>query len=437
MIKVLQDLIGAGIMSLIAFYIFSKLCKKEIDWKSRKTYEFLLIYMIVIIVSYIGTSKFFKNMINFICFVVLTKYMFKKNINKTVLLSLLTLGIVAISEMIYVFILVGIVKVNAEILQTDYFVSWLTNMMIAAIGWVIVRNSRMIDFLNKKVENIDSQNRMIVIMFAILSLLSLTIVIYYIYFKVNFVQSVILAIALILILLFLVFNVINEKEEYAKLQIKYNLINQNLDTYERVLRSQKKQNHENSNNLAVLRGMIQNGKESAIEALEYIDSLTGKRLNDDQELLMEIQDVPTGGLQGLLYQKLLLMKEKKINYNLQVSKLIIDMPFHKIKSNKKKNLYTIVGVYLDNAIQAVEKYQEKLISIYLYMENHSMIITISNNYEGYLDITNFDEEGYTDKGDGHGYGLCLVKNIIDKNKDFCNERIINGSIFSQKLIMKI
>lgn len=429
MIKVLQDLIGAGIMSLIAFYIFSKLCKKEIDWKSRKTYEFLLIYMIVIIVSYIGTSKFFKNMINFICFVVLTKYMFKKNINKTVLLSLLTLGIVAISEMIYVFILVGIVKVNAEILQTDYFVSWLTNTMIAAIGWVIVRNSRMIDFLNKKVENIDSQNRMIVIMFAILSLLSLTIVIYYIYFKVNFVQSVILAIALILILLFLVFNVINEKEEYAKLQIKYNLINQNLDTYERVLRSQKKQNHENSNNLAVLRGMIQNGKESAIEALEYIDSLTGKRLNDDQELLMEIQDVPTGGLQGLLYQKLLLMKEKKINYNLQVSKHVKGNIFKCINLDDYAALCQVLGIFLDNAIEAVENYDQRLVGIYIYKNRNEIALKISNNYFGIIDVVNMDKMGYSTKGELRGYGLDNANEILEKTRILSCNKVFDGNIF--------
>ena len=42
-----------------------------------------------------------------------------------------------------------------------------------------------------------------------------------------------------------------------------------------------------------------------------------------------------------------------------------------------------------------------------------------------------DDEGFTTKGDGHGYGLSLVKKIVSESDVFVNERQVNNNIFKQ------
>ena len=62
-----------------------------------------------------------------------------------------------------------------------------------------------------------------------------------------------------------------------------------------------------------------------------------------------------------------------------------------------------------------------------------MYIMVMNNY-GSL-VEDMDEAGKTSKGEGHGYGLSLVKEIIKKNKRLRNERGIMGNQFQQFVVI--
>ena len=97
----------------------------------------------------------------------------------------------------------------------------------------------------------------------------------------------------------------------------------------------------------------------------------------------------------------------------------------------------IVGVFLDNAIEAVLELKQKHIKITLFTDGEYLNIEISNNFKGNIDLTSIDEKGYTSKSKGHGYGLTLVKEILSKNNKLKNERKINKNIFTQKLKIKL
>lgn len=70
-------------------------------------------------------------------------------------------------------------------------------------------------------------------------------------------------------------------------------------------------------------------------------------------------------------------------------------------------------------------------------EDNKFIITVSNNFDGLIDLGNIESSGYTTKGNGHGYGLTLMKQLVDKNEMIENKRYIYGNMFVQKIIIEI
>ncbi len=97
-----------------------------------------------------------------------------------------------------------------------------------------------------------------------------------------------------------------------------------------------------------------------------------------------------------------------------------------------------MGVFLDNAIEAVKGLRKKEISIEMYTIDNQLCIDITNNFKGTLELDKIANMKYTTKGDGHGYGLTLVNNILNEEQDTLeNEKGINRDTFTQTLKIKM
>ena len=78
----------------------------------------------------------------------------------------------------------------------------------------------------------------------------------------------------------------------------------------------------------------------------------------------------------------------------------------------------------------------KYIVINIYIDDIYLKIEISNNYSNNLEIEKIYESGYTTKESGHGYGLSLVKKIIENTNTFENYISISKDFFTQILSIK-
>ena len=69
--------------------------------------------------------------------------------------------------------------------------------------------------------------------------------------------------------------------------------------------------------------------------------------------------------------------------------------------------------------------------------DNELCIDITNNFKGSLDLDKINNKKYTTKGDGHGYGLTLVKQLLEESNKLENEKSINRDNFTQTLKIKM
>ena len=173
------------------------------------------------------------------------------------------------------------------------------------------------------------------------------------------------------------------------------------------------------------------------DVVKYIDTIVKDQKEDDEALYTKVKTIPSGGLQGIIYQKMLIMKDENILFSLDVSRDVRKIDLDNFSMEDNYRLCKIIGVFLDNAIEESRCIDDKRIMISLYVDDGSLVVDISNKFNGNIEIDKLDEERYTTKSDGHGYGLSLVKKILSESNNFQNERSIRKDIFKQTIKVKI
>ena len=193
--------------------------------------------------------------------------------------------------------------------------------------------------------------------------------------------------------------------------------------------------HEQKNQLLVIRSMLDDN--SPQELVDYVDGLLDKKVGFKYEWIGELNHIPLSGLKGLINYKLIEANSLKINTNISISKDINKSKLNNLSIKQKDELYSIIGVYLDNAIQAAKESNKKEVSLESYKENEKIVIVIANTYNGKIEMEKLDNYGYTTKGKNHGVGLHLVKKIIENEVIYSQSRSLFEDYYVQKLIIDL
>ncbi len=423
--------ISSMILSLAIIYVMFKIL--DINFFNYSVEKMILGYGLMIIyltLSYNSTMLFLRYL-SFIFVLTIIFFLILKNNTKEIFVaSFLTFILIIISEFIFTAIIIGILKLKIE----TFFGMIISNFSIGIIMVVLTSIKPILKLFHIISNKLVSSSRYYVISIIIAVALSASIIVYINYFDISAALRFVLSIIAVMVYTFITTTLFIEKNQNDKMQYEYESALNNLKEYERILDIQKVSNHENKNQLLVIKSMISKRNKKAIE---YIDSVLLEKKEDDEDFLYKTNTIPSGGLRGLIYYKLLLMKEKDINIDLSIPLNIRKVDLEKFGVNFNRDLCKILGVILDNAIQAVSELNEKNIEINFIFNDEKLIISVSNNYEGSIDLSMVDKMKYTTKGSGHGYGLTLLKQLVDKNDLITNERYICGKSFVQKIIITI
>lgn len=425
--KIILIIIASIIQSFAAtIMIFKQIPTKNMKIKIR-FFSVMNLYSILV-------SIFAPNNIRFLLFVIaillLLYFVIKIKERKIILYAFNTIVLFAISEILvsFVFVILGF---NSKLLINNIFYNFVANLFISFFSIILI----CIPFIKKIIFNVinlfDKNKKLFNYLCIFIFTLYLIILKNGLEFllKSNYYINVLFIIGIVLIILIII------KSEY-----KYEQINEQnkqmlnyVKKYERIITEQGKANHEFKNQLMVIRGYAQMNSSKLIE---YLDSIVDDtRKTHSSYLISQLNRFPDGGIKGLLYYKLSLMDDFKIKYDINVESGV-KTKLNSLSTDMYKNITKILGVLLDNAIDASKQTKTKKIVISVIKEKSIVVFNIYNTYKGKLDISKIGT-GYTTKGNGHGYGLRLVNDIINNNKYFKIENLLEDEYYICKLSIKI
>lgn len=192
-----------------------------------------------------------------------------------------------------------------------------------------------------------------------------------------------------------------EKENEAK--VNEVLLKEGKETID-LLRTHR---HDFVNHLQVIYGMLQLNKSD--NALDYVEEVIG-----DMETETRMSSIDNPVLAALFIKKSSQAEKSGVKLDIRMESQLKDIPVN------SADLSRIVSNLLDNAIYAAGKEPGVMGQVQLKLAENEKFYeitvinngaTIPENIRGYI-----FEKGFTTKEDeGHGFGLYIVKNLVEKN----------------------
>jgi two-component system sensor histidine kinase AgrC len=135
-----------------------------------------------------------------------------------------------------------------------------------------------------------------------------------------------------------------------------------------------------------------------------------KALQSEGSFIDQLQKVKLRELKSILLYKLNLAAEMGLQVQVEVNKVIENIEFPKII------LCQILGILLDNAMEAALESEDKKLDFALVIQENKVNLIIENswNYQQ-IALSKFFQKDFSTKGSGRGLGLATVDELVQKH----------------------
>lgn len=377
----------------------------------------IIVYFFILYIGLFILAKYFKipplyglNIINAI-----TVY----NITKK---TLLTIGIPLISTALYIIVNFFCCKIVIFLTETDIY--RLGNLAYLIYYYLVIYIIMVIisKFLkNLFMSNIEIDDFNILYKFKLYILIILTCVLSIcIYFEVNIQTNVVSTLGIkmdfnenltfvyfimFLCAIFLIMLINNQK--------RLNEINEYNKKLEYATNEMKKFRHDYKNIMLSMCGYIESKDLDGLKKFFYshIEGLS-KELDLFNLTWASIGNIECIEVKGIIASKLIQAEKNGIKTSLYVPDFIKELNFNRL------DLCRILGIILDNSIEACLESKNPSLSVLILEKEKSVSIVISNTYKDKVkDTYLLFEKGYSSKGEGRGMGLSNVREILKNYKN--------------------
>ena len=433
---------GKYILFFIAglyFYSFfivcwHKLLDKKVDFKNYKFYLALVILVTFGMIINYNITPFLKLFCVVFLFFIVNYIFFCKNISKSLIAVLFSEVIIVISELIFTFGLALFMGNELDNFAPTTIGTLVINVGVASVALILIRFKFIYKFYNYLISTFNNMKKSNLIVYFILTIALIAIFAIIVHMDLPLTFLLICVAVLTVFYIVMLFRLANARENYRTVTSKYETSISSLREYEGMMDRYRVANHETKNQFLTIRNMV-NPKDK--KTINYIDKLIDNKIKDNEKIFNQTSKIPEGGLRAIIYSKLCKMKDMKIEYDIDIANDIKTVDIIEIGDYTILNTCKILGVFFDNAIEAVEQLPEKKITVEIYIIDNSLYIEISNNYQGQIKVDKINNKGYTTKGNDHGYGLTLVNNLVKEDSNLTHETEISKDEFTQRLKIKM
>lgn len=431
MLKIVIETFCFIILTVLYTYMIKKILKTKTKVVNKKNIILFCLLIIVAVISYKSEYTIEAVILRFMANIIVFKLVFDESIYKITVLCILIMLITMISDIINTIIIMNFYSL--EELRNVPKLMLLGNSITYLYTYAIFSRKNVLNKLRLISKNLNDNNKFSSVVICISIFVLVVCALYNIgeifEFNTSFIVNVlIVAIFIIVLIIFFIDN-----NKYQKLLEENDSLFKYNQTFENSIDKISLSNHEFNNELVMLRGYIEDNNKS--ESLKIINGMIVEAKKQDSNILGSLKNIPKGGIKVLLYHKIMVAIDNKLKVSLDVSRTIKGK-LKKLNTDQLKLICNLIGIYLDNAIEASKESKKKLIGIEIYALDDKINIVFSNSIKNEsIDLEKLCRNGYTTKGKNHGRGLYLAKKLIQKTELVESETKIINKMYVQKIII--
>lgn len=418
---------------ILTLYIFGRIVIVNRRHKNIMIDVLILLGFILLnILVFKYTTGTIKTIITCLLYSSLFFSIFKIKLSKSIFTSIVYVILLIIPDLLTLVGAIYIFRVSKEVYYSNIASSALCNLFVCSgmlLLTIILRKS-----LKKLINYNLSTNKKRIVMSSI-TLVMLAIFFYNLIKTFEFNNNIITYLVIIVMLICILLYLFKQKIENEKISKKYDELLDVMKSYESDIEEQRTLRHETKNEFATIKCKLQD-KENNKTIIEYIDSVIGEKEKAGSTKYSKFKYLPSNGLKGFFYYKFIEAEKKGINVSINISKQIENSFLKDIETKDFKDLARIIGVYLDNAIEASSTSEDKKLGIEMYLIKEKIEIIITNTFNNEINLDKIGKESFSTKGKHRGHGLLLVNKILSENNMFEAKNEIRGNIYIQSLKIK-
>lgn len=425
---IIIKIVGSMLVAISGFYAVRNLLdSKE---KILKTSNIIPLTLIMIPICFLYEEKYSLLLVMFLYLaeILSFKRIFKLNIETSILASSIFMLLTAFIDIIGTSIELSIF--TYEEIRLSPIIAIANNILVASLSIFLTNIKAFKELFQKFSNKINYDESFSKIIFALLTVFVIGVLYYNVttIFKLNLAYTItIIALAVFLILYYFY---IEQQAKYEKLNNKYDTLFNYVQNFENWIDDEQMYRHELKNNLSIIRNMTKNKK-----IIEKIDEMLKFSIIIDEQAIEDLRNIPKGGLKGLIYYKVALAKNKKVKMVVEVSPKVKRL-LKKLSESHLRQLCIVLGIYLDNALEAAEETKKTQVTLEVYEVRGDINFTISNTYKDLISLKDMKRKSFTTKGENHGKGLYYVGKILKKEKWLETDQIFLNNYFIQKISIK-
>lgn len=388
------------IMLLILIKCYSKLTinyEKKVDLKKVLS---ICIFSLILVLNNLYNVAALKIITTFLFSLILAKIIFNENLKKTVFKVTIYILLCLIIETLGSIILMNVIK-NIDHFNTKVYTKCLMSLIVGAILLLVFNSKKTNEIVNKLETIIREYFNYYTFILIIYTILSIGLYINGRDTK-NNPYIIIYEILNIIFIIYIFRIIINDKYNNKVLMDKNKDLNDSYKACSEVIEEYKEFKHNLKNDLFHLKANVPKENQKEINGI-----LT--KYNEGIDWVNKINCIPEG-IQGIIFLKIKEAKTKNIKVYLNTCNKEL-----KVSEKEFLNISNIIGILLDNAMEATLKTDSKIIYIDI-IENKKIIkIVIMNKFRNAIDLKKIGKKNYSTKEYKPGLGLNYI-NKIKKNK---------------------